>query len=902
MNKEWYREDIKKIAVLFNSSLDRGLTDNRVDDSRHKFGSNILSKENPRSVLDIFISQFKSPLIYVLLFAAIIVLILGDFLEAVVILLIVLVNSVIGTTQEGKAQNTLLALSRIIKSYVIVIRNGVQKKIPDYEIVPGDILLLKDGESIGADARVFESNSLTVNESSLTGESTMVSKIAEPIIAAGLSNSDQVNMVFRGTYVVAGVGKAIVVRTGTKTIIGNISEKLSDLHMDVPLKRNIHNLSKLIVYFVILTAIFTFFVGMYSGYGLLELFTTVVAISVSAIPEGLPVVVTLVLTTGVWRMSKQNVLVKKLQAVEALGQAKVIALDKTGTITKNQMAVERIYINNQFLTVTGLGYEPKGVLISGHSKVSAKEVKGLEMFLYASAFTASADVIPNNSDGEWTLHYGDPTEAALLVLAKKFGYEKSDLCKKYPQILEIPFDMRNKFHAAVHKIKDKNILFVAGGPEVILQQSKNILINGRARKITKNDIASTDKAISELSSSGYRVLAIAINAKTEDEIHPKHLPDLTFIGFVGISDAIRPEVSESVESVRNAGIKVLMITGDHVETATAIATKVGILAAGDKILSGVEMNEISDADLPSKIEGVTVFARVSPNDKLRVIEAYKRRGETIAMTGDGVNDALSLVAADLGVAMGKIGTEVAREAADIVLLDDKFGNIVSAAEEGRNIYLTIRKALLFLLSTSLGELLLIVFAVLLGMPIPLSPIQIIWLNLVTDTFLVSAMAFDKKEKNLLKEIFVKPSKYMLDWFMTFRIILVSSIMVVVTLWLFNQYLVVDSEKALTISLTLLTAFHFYNIFNVRSNKDSAFSKSWLENKYMAVGLLVVLILHLFAIYNPFMQNVLHTTGLSLLEWLIILAASSSILFVEEIRKYFYRKILFSRQVGTTVAK
>ncbi|HRY31181.1 MAG TPA: HAD-IC family P-type ATPase [Candidatus Paceibacterota bacterium] len=890
MDKEWYREDIKKIASIFNTSLERGLTSARIVESRRKFGQNILSKEKAQSTADIFINQFKSPLIYVLLIASALVFILGDLLEAIVIFLIVLINSIVGTIQEGKAQNTLLALSRVIKSYVLVIRNGRQQKIPDYELVPGDILVLKDGESVGADARVFESNSLMVNESSLTGESIMVSKIAEPITAAGLASSDQVNMIFRGTYVVSGAGKAIVIRTGTKTIIGGISEKLSDLQMDVPLKRNIANLSKIIVYAVTFVALVTFVIGLKTGYELSDLFATIVAISVSAIPESLPVVVTLVLATGVWRMSRQKVLVKKLQAVEALGQAKVVALDKTGTITKNQMAVEKIFINNEFLSVTGLGYEPKGALISGHKRISADEIKGLDLFLTAAALTATAEVIPDNADGEWKLHYGDPTEAALLVLGKKFGYDKAELTNKYQRILEIPFDMRNKYHAAVHLIKGKETLMVAGSPEAILHYSKNILINGRSSKITETNLDSINDAIKKLSTAGYRVLAIALNREDIKDIGPKHLPVLTFVGLVGISDAIRPEVVGAVESVKKAGMKVLMITGDHLETALAIAKKVGIYGPKNSYMTGAEIREIDDFDLPSRLEKVTVFARVTPDDKLRIIEAYKRRGETIAMTGDGVNDALSLVAADLGVSMGKIGTEVAREASDIVLLDDNFGNIVSAAEEGRNIYQVIRRTTLFLLATSAGELLLILFAILLGMPIPLTPIQIIWLNLITDTFLVSAMALDPKGKNLLKEKFTKPSKYLVDWFMGFRILLVSGVMVIVTLWLFNQYLEIDMRKALTISLTLLTVFHFYNIFNVRSDKESALTKKCFENKYVLFGLAVALLLHLFAIYNPFMQNILHTTNLGWLEWVIIFALGSSILLVEEIRKIFHRKL------------
>jgi Ca2+-transporting ATPase len=384
------------------------------------------------------------------------------------------------------------------------------------------------------------------------------------------------------------------------------------------------------------------------------------------------------------------------------------------------------------------------------------------------------------------------------------------------------------------------------------------------------------------------------------DVDARNLPGLTFLGFIAIVDAIRPEVEESVLTAKKAGMQVVMITGDHVETAKSIASKVGIFSNGDRVLSGKEMSEMSDEDIISILDNTTVFARVTPKDKLRIIEMYKKKGDTIAMTGDGVNDALSLVAADLGVAMGKMGTEVAREAADIVLLDDKFGNIIEAAEEGRNIYWTIRKSILYLLSTNIGELFVIVIAVIIGMPLPLVAAQIIWLNLVTDTFLVAAIAVDPKEEGLLNEKFKKPSKYLVDWFMGLRIILLGGVMTIITLVMFNHYFESDFVKATTIALTILTIFQWYNIFNIRSHKNTIFSKKLFNNKYLIGALFLTIGLHLFAIYNPFMQKILQTTGLSLSEWIVMIIVGFSIVLVEELRKLIY-KIYIKNKLSKTIS-
>ncbi|HMO78820.1 MAG TPA: cation-translocating P-type ATPase [Candidatus Paceibacterota bacterium] len=893
MSKEWYNHDVQKILKQFNVSADRGLTKIRVEEYKKQYGENILSEENKRTIFDIFIDQFKSPLIYVLLFALVIVTLLGDFLESIIIAFVILLNSIIGTIQEGKAQNTLSALKKLVKSYVTVLRDGIEQRVPDYELVPGDIILLKDGEAVGADARLIESNFLKVNESSLTGESNLVLKISEPISGLEVGLGDRINMVFRGTYVVSGLAKAVVVDTGLNTVVGKIAKRLTGLQMDVPLKKNISNLSKVIVWSVLFLCVIIFANQMARGFDFINSLKIVVAVSVSAIPEGLPVVVTLVLASGVWRMSKQNVLVKNLQAVEALGQAKVIALDKTGTITKNQMTVEKIFFDNKLFTVSGAGYEPKGSLIFDNKVVNHTEYKGMEFLFLASSLTAIAEFDKKNQD--WNLTYGDPTEASLIILAKKFGYDRKELLNKYPKILEIPFDMENKHHSIVNKFdKNKKILFTAGGPELILKKCQKIWLNGKTKKITSVDIKNLENQLSLLMSDGYRILALAMNQKATENIDAKNLPEMTFIGFVGITDAIRPEVKESVLSVRNAGMKVVMITGDHIDTATAIAKKVSIFQDGDEVLSGSQIQNMSDEQLSKNISNVTVYARVTPNDKLRIIEAYKKRGETIAMTGDGVNDALSLVAADLGVAMGKIGTEVAREASDIILLDDKFGNIVNAAEEGRNIYLTIKKTILYLLSTGLGEIMAIMIAIAINIPLPLLPAQIIWLNLVTGSILVAGLVFDPKDKNIMKDSFKKPSKYIIDFNMGIRIFIIAITISITTVILFSNYFTNDIVKAWTMSLAVLSMLQWYNIFNVRSEKKTIFSKETFTNIYLWIGLFIVLILQLFAIYNPFMQKALNLTALGLGEWAIIIVVGLIIVLVEEIRKSIYRNFVYKK--------
>jgi Ca2+-transporting ATPase len=487
------------------------------------------------------------------------------------------------------------------------------------------------------------------------------------------------------------------------------------------------------------------------------------------------------------------------------------------------------------------------------------------------------------------LKRGDPTEAALKILGEKMGLFKNEMENEFQKLLEIPFNFKNKYHATVNQVGNKNMLSIAGSPEVLIEMCDSLWQDGKRTKMTIEEKKKLEAVINQMSANGYRILALAANLDHPKKGGVEKAKNITFIGFVGIIDAIRSDVYDSVKQAQKANMKVVMITGDHSKTAEAIAQKVGIFRKGDLVMTGHELDQLDDEAVLKVIEKISVFARVSPDNKLRIINLYKKKGDIIAMTGDGINDALSLVAADLGVAMGQNGTEVAREAADLVLTDDNFGNIIHAAEEGRNIYWIIRKSVLYLLSTNTGELLVILTAILIGLPLPLLATQILWLNLVTDTFLVAALAVDPKEDNLMDESFRRDGGRLIDHMMLTRIIIIGTLMTAATLYMFTGSLDGPMEKAWTLSLTTLTVFQWFNIFSIKSHHQSIFSKKIFNNKYLLLGLAVAAGLHMFAIYTPFMQKALKTTGLGLYEWGVILMLAFSAIMFEEARKVIYRK-------------
>jgi Ca2+-transporting ATPase len=703
---------------------EKGLTSLEAEKRLEKYGRNELPEKKPEGFFSIFINQFKSPLIYILLGAGVIVSLMGEWADAIVILAVLMLNAIIGSFQEGKAQNTILALKNFVETKATVLRDDKEIIIPDGEVVPGDIIILQEGEKIPADAKIILSNGLRVDEAAMTGESKPVYKnIGDDIL--------------KGTVVVSGNARAVVFATGQNTSIGKIADKISEIDTEIPLKNNIKFLSTIIIRIVLVLAIIVFAVGIWHNHPVEEMILSVVALSVSIIPEGLPVVITLVLAMGVWRMGKRNALVKKLQAVEALGQADIIAVDKTGTITKNELVIKKVFINNNFYEIEGIGYEPKGDVKLNNEYINPIDDSDLVYLAKISSLCAEARIMFSSEDDLWHIS-GDPTEAAVLVFGQKIGFHKEELNKQYPKLEDNAFNYQKKYRSSLHNINGKKELIVMGAPEEVLNLCTKMYNDGKNIEIKKEEI---EKILCKMLNDGLRVIAVAQKSGKE----------FSFIGFLGMKDALRLGVSDSILKTQNAGIKVIMITGDHKITAKSIAEEAGIYQKGDKIITGTEMDNMSDDEIIKEINNVSVFARVNPEHKLRIVNLFRSQGKIIAMTGDGVNDAPSLVAADLGISMGKIGTEVAKEASDIILLDDNFETIVSAIEEGRGIYKSIKKVLSYLLSTGLAEVLVILVALLLDMPLPLIAVQIIWLNFVTDGILDASLAFDPREDGLLNK-------------------------------------------------------------------------------------------------------------------------------------------------------
>lgn len=884
MSVFWYAKEFSEISKELNSS-ESGLSIKEAQERLIKNGPNSLPESKVPSIFFVFFSQFFSPLIYILITAAIIVFFIGNAVDAVIIFLVLIFNATMGTIQEGRAQRTLLALRKFVETSASVLRDNRIIVVPDKEIVSGDIIILQEGDKIPADARIIISNSLKVNESSLTGESVPAAKTIDVLPDAFLPPHDQKNMVFKGTNIVGGNGTAIVVETGISTEIGKISQTISSIDTEVPLKKNIRFLSKLIIITVFIISAVLMIFGVASGKPLREMFAIVVSLSVSIIPEGLPIVMTLVLATGVWRMTKRNVLVKKLQAVEALGQAKIIAVDKTGTLTKNEMVLERVYINGQFFDIHGSGYEPKGEVYLENKIIDPLSHPDLMLAGRVASFCSNANAMYFEDTKMWKVS-GDPTEAALGIFGSKVGFKNSAQDSK--KIFELPFDYLTKYHLTIHELKGKNFLTVVGAPEKILESSARVWSENKSEKLSNEEREELEGVFSDLSKQGFRVLAFAINDDVSPVVSSDDLPQLTFCGFFAMKDPLREEAIIAIKEAHHAGIRVVMITGDHKITARAIADEAGLTDHMEGTITGEELDKFSDDELLEKFENCNVFARVTPRHKLRIIELFRKRGEVVAMTGDGVNDAPSLAAADLGVAMGRVGTEVAKEAADLVLLDDNFGNIIAAVEEGRSIYKTIKKVILYLFSTSIGEVLTISGAIFIGLPLPILPAQIIWLNFVTDGFLDVSLVMEPKEDGLLKKHYTKPPKYILDSFTIKRMFFMGSIIALGTIFIFSQYLDDGIEKAITISLTTLAVFQWFNAWNCKSEDRSIFTLNPFKNMFLVYATITVIVLQVFAIYHPFMQKYLHTTPLSVSEWIHAVLVGATILVCEEIRKLLYK--------------
>lgn len=882
------------LAKKYQTDVTTGLSAQQAKDRLKQYGPNKLPEAKQETWITVFLRQFQSPLIYMLLVAALIIFFVGDDkLDAFIISGVLLFNAVVGTIQEGRTRSILQSLRRFIKATTIVIRDGKKKLIDDVEVTVGDIVLLQEGERVPADAYVIDVTHLQLDEAILTGESKPVYK-SQNIICTPEQEQDPSNIVYKGTYVLSGFGKALVFATGVQTEIGKIHVGVEKLDTDMPLKKEIDRLSYWLLVGVLTICFTLFLMGLFAGQPLRELLVMLTALFICVVPEGLPVVMTLVLVTGVYRMAKQKVLVKHMQAVEGLGRTDVIAIDKTGTLTRNELMVTKVLSHELSCTVTGQGYYVEGeVICEGKEIDHPKQKDPLYILGVASALLNSTEITYDELRHTFDVK-GDPTEAAMGVFAQKLGLNQQELAAEYTRLYEIPFDPNLQYHAGFFEHKENGILFIVGAPELLFTISDNV--HQRDHDFLKS-----------LLKDGLRVVAVA-SKQFNVSVFPSGVADdvvydiaksvlhngkLQLHGLIGIQDSIRPEVPEMIKKARDAGLLIIMATGDHKDTALYVAKEVGIFTEGDKALTGKEFSQLSDEQLLPELEDITVYARVMPQEKMRLIKLFHEKKKIIAMTGDGINDAPALAAADLGIAMGGIGTEVAKQASDIILLDDSFANIIHAIEQGRHIFYTLKRIILYFFATNMGEVLIILFALFLNavgidFPLPLTAAQILWLNLVTDGFLDIALSMEPQEQGLLRKKWLRKKIHLVDWSLVAKMFFYAMPMAIGSLWIFFRYYQTDLRLARTMTLLCMAMFQWFNAWNCRSENKSLLSIGFFTNRWLILATSFVLLLQVLLIYVPFMQYIFKTVPLTADQWLLIISISFPIVIFDEIRKFLVR--------------
>lgn len=884
-----YQQTVQEVILAYATNGELGLSVQEHQKRLRADGPNKVPEVAGKSWIFIFLSQFASPLIYILLIAAVLIFIVAqDKSDAFIIGGVVLFNAIIGTIQEGRAGIILESLKRLVRPTAVVVRDGTKRVVPVTSLVKGDIIVLQEGERIPVDARIIVSNNLQVDESVLTGESKPQHKHTDAL-QGYTAIADRANMVFEGTYSMAGSGKAVIVATGIETELGAIYGTVEDMQTDVPLKKEIERLSYFILLFIFGVCLFLFIVGLATHKPVAELVIMLTALFVCVIPEGLPVVLTLVLVSGAYRMARQNVLVKNMQSVEAFGRVDVIVMDKTGTLTRNEMMVSALFADNARWRITGQGYHVEGDVFQDGKKVdSVKHASDIAQIGSASLLLNSATVSFSSEVQLFDIK-GDPTEAALYVCAQKLGLSEQDHKQKYEKVYEIPFDSDLKYHAAFFKHGDELVAYIIGSPEAVL---------GRCKEVDNSVSVELQNMLHE----GLRVVAVGVkkrasffvpveqkNGESDIALFKKLIEsDVQFLGFCGIQDAIRSEVYTIIAQAQQAGLHVIMATGDHKATALYVARSVGLYRSGDLIIEGVGLDALSDQELQEQLFNITVYARVCPKQKMRIINAFHKKGAIVAMTGDGINDAPSLVAADLGIAMGRIGTEVAKQAADIILLDDSFVNIINAINEGRHIIYTLRRVILYFFATNLGEVLIVFFAMVAALPLPLTAAQILWLNLVTDGFLNSALSMEPHEKKLLSEGFFDKHIGLVDGALIAKTLFMAMPMGLGSFFVFTLYYKENIAHAQTMTLVTMCMFQWFNAWNCRSETKSILSIGVFSNRWLIGATSVVLLFLCALLYVPLMQRLFKTVPLVAIDWGIAILVSFSVIVLEEGRKLLIR--------------
>jgi len=874
---EWYKLGADEVLKKFNSARG-GLSPAEAAEVLQDCGRNELPRKGGRSKVRIFLEQFRNFMVLVLVAATAVSALMGEIVDALVILLIVVLNAILGFAQEYKAGKAVEALRKMTAPEAVVMRGGQEVKIPAAEVVPGDILVLSDGDMVAADARLLEVVNLQVDESSLTGESVPVLKRAG-VIGKDCQVSEMQNMVFMNTIVTYGRATAVVTGTGLRTEVGKIAKMLKGPEdEETPLQQKLDAFGKKLGVGVILVSAVVAVAGILKGNPALEMFITGVSLAVAAVPEGLPAIVTITLAIGLTRMVKRNAIVRKLQAVETLGSADVICSDKTGTLTKNEMTVEEVY-TDRLLTVGGEGYAPEGKILHGRKAVDPDRDMHLKLAVKIGALCNNARLV-KEEDG-WSI-IGDPTEGSLVVLAKKAGLEFGE-----ERVFEFPFGSIRKRMSTVYRVPGGVEVYAKGAPDILLDGCDRILKNGRVSRMTVADRERILRVNTQMASKALRVLMLAY----KDAKPGKYSVDgaesgLIFVGLVGMMDPPREEGAAAIRLCKRAGVRPVMITGDHAETARAVAREVGILERGG-VVSGSQIDGMTPRELGEAVRKVNVFARVSPEHKMRVLEALQSQGHVVAMTGDGVNDAPALHMADIGVAMGIKGTEVAKEASDMILTDDNFASIVAAIEEGRGIYDNIRKFIRYLLSCNAGEVLTL-FAATLFLPVlPLFPVQILWMNLVTDGLPALMLGIEPRETGIMRRKPRRRGDDILSREMMTYFLIVGAIIAIGTLAVFRSE-IADLARARTLAFTTIVMFQLFNAFNCRSERNGLLKTGIFSNKKLWVAVLISLLLQLAVVYVPFLQVPFRTVAIGLADWVKLTAVASSVFIIMEVRKWWVR--------------
>ncbi len=867
----WFNKNSKEVINELSTDLINGLSSSEAKLRLSKYGLNKIQGKKKKSIFQLFLAQINDIMIYILLIAAIISFVVGEVSDSIIILIVIFINAIIGVIQESKAEKALEALKSMSTPKAIVKRDGNIIEIPSEEVVIGDIIIIDAGRYIPADLRIVEAANLKIEESAFTGESVPSEKNSNTITEGkDVPIGDQHNMAFMSTLVTYGRGIGVVVNTGMNTEIGKIAKMLdSEDENTTPLQKKLAQLGKILGFAAVGISIIMFLISLFQGRDFLEMFMTSISLAVAAIPEGLPAIVAIVLALGVQRMIKENAIIRKLPSVETLGSVNIICSDKTGTLTINKMTVKKYYVNGQI-------YNLKSIDIKN------KETKLLTYGM----------ILCNDATSKDGVQTGDPTEVALIDVGNKINIFKDDLNKEFKRVNEIPFDSDRKLMTTVNSYENKYYVFTKGAIDSILKISNKILINGEIKDFAHKEKSETLNASNLMSDDALRVLALAYKPIDNEHVPIDELEnDLIFVGLMGMIDPPREEVKGSIELSKKAGIRTIMITGDHKNTAVAIAKELGIVEDISQAMSGSEIDSYSEEEFTKIVNDFKVFARVSPEHKVKIVKAFKSYGNIVSMTGDGVNDAPSLKAADIGIAMGITGTDVAKGAADMVLTDDNFTTIVKAVEEGRNIFNNIKKSIIFLLSCNLGEIVALFFAILLNWPAPLLPIHILWVNLITDSFPALSLGVDPGDKGVMDLPPKDPKESLFAGRASILLILNGILIGGSTLFAFvlGEYLYPDSLRhAQTMAFVVLSVSQLFYSLSMRNETKSLFQVGVFKNKWLIASILFGIVVQLAIITIPFTANIFKVYSLDFKDWGIVILISLIPFAINEIVKIFFR--------------